>query len=94
MSKGTRYVNPLSLMTDVFVELEQLKQNLETLRDELVVHEDNPDHYFYEMSYARRNCRRIDEELRCISSLLALHRKRPPTTPPSKPPPTPLKVIK
>jgi hypothetical protein len=83
----TRVVNPLSLMTDVFVELERLHCNLEALRDEMVEHPDADFHI--ELYDARHNCRRIMEELRSISSLMSLHRhflKGDAPTPPKGPP--------
>jgi hypothetical protein len=70
-------------MTDVFVELERLTRNLETLRDELVKHPDERHHV--EVRDARRNCRKIDEELRSIASLLWLQKE--PADPLEGPPP-------
>jgi hypothetical protein len=67
----TRPVNPLSLMTDVFVEFERLRQNLEGLRDALV-ETPGASHHHHELHAARGNCRRISDELRAIHSLLSL----------------------
>jgi hypothetical protein len=65
----SRTVTPMSMMIDVFVYLERLQQSLEKLRDELV---NEPDVQHIELSDARSHCRKIDEELRAIKSLLSL----------------------
>jgi alkyl hydroperoxide reductase subunit AhpC len=86
----SRTVSPLSLMIDVFVQLERLQHNLETLRDELVVHPEQRCHV--ELFDARRCCRKIDEELRSISSLLQLQAEPQEEVPAPKGPPN-LKVV-
>jgi hypothetical protein len=83
----SRPVTPMSLMTDVFVELERLRRNLEVLRDELVR---KPDGDHVELRDARRNCRRIDEGLRMMRQLLGPGKAPEPSAPePSAPAPEP-----
>lgn len=80
----------MSLMIDVFVELERLGESLKTLRDEMVRH---PEQRFHvELNDARRGCRKIDEELRSIKSLLWLQRK-PEQAPPAPHGPPNLRVV-
>jgi hypothetical protein len=70
----SRMVNELSLMCDVMVELERLKRSLEGLRDALVR---EPDAFYHvEIGEAKLRCRRIVEELKCISSLLWVNHEK------------------
>jgi hypothetical protein len=77
---------PMSLMIDVFVELERLQQSLTVLRDELVA---KPDVLHVELHDARLRCRRLDERLRTLKSLLSLYEagKKQPPAPPAAPSP-------
>jgi hypothetical protein len=85
----SRTVTPLALMIDVFVELERLKTNLETVRENLVVNPDNPPDGLLEAQY---HCRRIADELRSIRSLTRASRPAKPVPPKPKGPPD-LKVV-
>ena len=59
----------MSMMIDVFVHLERLPRSPTKLRDEMVLEPDLRTHEVYD---ARRHCRKLDEELKCIKSLMRL----------------------
>jgi hypothetical protein len=104
MSKlRSRVVNPLSLMTDIFVEHERLTRALAELRDALVTSPD--DDWYIGLHEARGHHRRIGDELKALASLVSLNARRksppgpapePPTSPsspPSLPPSHNLKLV-
>jgi hypothetical protein len=65
----------MTVMTDVFVEFERLRQNLEDLRDSLVEAKSDMEP-LRNLSAARGNCNQIVVELRSIRSLMSLARER------------------
>jgi hypothetical protein len=64
-----RPVNPMSLLTDVFVELERLHRACEALRDKLTT---NGERRCTELYDVRHHAYRIIKKLRVIDSLLSL----------------------
>ena len=91
----SRTVNPLSLMTDVFVLFERLKVSLEETRDELVHNDRQIPDGLRESIY---NCGKLLEELRGVKSLCHLgewsDRPKPPKKPDPEPPgPPDLKIV-
>ena len=84
-----RTVTPMSLLIDVFVELERLQRSLVAVRDDLV---EESNWVPMELYDAQRHCRNINEELRTIKSLLRL--KAQPKPAPQRPQgPPDLKLI-
>lgn len=66
-------VTPVSMLIDVHVLLERIDQKLAVFLEELVTSNEEPG-YYHSLSDARRDIRRLANELKAIDSLLRIPR--------------------